>query len=70
MLLRTYKDRCLIVIPPFQILIQLLYNVMARGERRHTNVRIVGWRAALLRRGEQATDKERTLGMLGVIHVS
>ena len=42
----------------FQTLIQLLYYAMFGGERRHANVRVVGWRAALLRRGEQALDKE------------
>ena len=31
---------------------------MSTGERRHANVRVVGWRAALLWRGEQALDKE------------
>ena len=46
------------MIPPFQSLIQLLYYVMVRGERRHTNVKVVGWKAALLRHGEQAMDKE------------
>ena len=46
------------MIPPFQTLIHLLYYAMFGGERRHTNVRVVGWRAALLQRGEQALDKE------------
>ena len=46
------------MIPPFQTLIQLLYDAMSRGGRRHANVRVVGWKAALLCRGEQALDKE------------
>ena len=46
------------MIPPFQSLIQLLYYVMVGGERRHANVKVVGWKAALLQRGEQAMDKE------------
>ena len=49
------------MIPPSQILIQLLYHVMVGEERRHANVRVVGWRAALLRCGEQAMDKERDI---------
>ncbi|KAL0005911.1 hypothetical protein SO802_013472 [Lithocarpus litseifolius] len=47
------------MIPPFQTLIQLLYYTTAGEEIRHANVRVVGWRAALLQRGEQAIDKER-----------
>ena len=31
---------------------------MTRGEKWHDDVRVVGWRAALLQRGEQAIDKE------------
>ena len=30
-------------------------------ERRHANVKVVRWRAALLQRGEQAIDKERDI---------
>ncbi|XP_030923179.1 uncharacterized protein LOC115950070 [Quercus lobata] len=40
---------------------KLLYYTTARGERRHTNVKVVGWRAALLQRGEQVIDKERDI---------
>ena len=49
------------MIPPSQILIQLLYYGTVGEERRHANVRVVGWRAALLRCGEQAMDKERDM---------
>ena len=49
------------MIPLFQTLIQILYNTTVGGERRHANVRVVGWRAALLQRGEQAMDKERDI---------
>ena len=34
---------------------------MARGERKHTNVRVVQLRAALLLHGEQALDKGRDI---------
>ena len=46
---------------PFQTLIQLLYYTTVGGERRHTNARVVGWRAALLQRGEKTLDKERDI---------
>ena len=46
------------MIPSFQTLIQLLYYIMTRWEKWHADVRVVGWRAALLQRGEQAIDKE------------
>ena len=46
---------------PFQTLIQLLYYTTVGGERRHANARVVGWRAVLLQRGEQAIDKERDI---------
>lgn len=46
------------MISQFQILIQLLYHVTNGGEKSHVNVRIVGWKAALLRCGEQAMDKK------------
>ena len=49
------------MIPPFQILIQLLYYAMVRGERKHTNVMVVGWRVSLPLHGEQAIDKERDI---------
>ena len=32
---------------------------MARGEKKHANVRVVKWRVALLLLGEQTLDKER-----------
>ena len=35
-----------------------MYYVEVGGERKHTNVRVVGWKTALLQRGEQAIDKE------------
>ena len=40
---------------------QLLYYTTVGGERRHTNARVVGWRVALLQRGEQTLDKERDI---------
>ena len=43
------------------ILIQLLYYITAGEERKHTNVRVVELRAALLLRGEQTLDKERDI---------
>ena len=52
---------CQVSIPPFQTLIHLLYYTTAGGERRHANVKVVGWRAALLQRGDQAIDKERDI---------
>jgi len=38
-----------------------LYYVTAGEKRRQANVRVVGWKTALLRRGEQAIDKERDI---------
>ena len=55
------RNRCQAMIPPFQTLIQILYYTTAGGERKHANVRVVGWRAALLQRGQQAMDKERDI---------
>ena len=49
------------MIPPFQILIQLLYYAMAGGERKHANIRVVGWRVSLPLCGEQAIEKERDI---------
>ena len=49
------------MIPPFQILIQLLYYAIARRERKHANVKVVGWRVSLPLCGEQAIDKERDI---------
>ena len=34
---------------------------MVGGERKHVNIRVVEWRAALLLRGEQAIDKEKDI---------
>ena len=34
---------------------------MTRGERKHANVKVVGWKATLLQYGEQAIDKERDI---------
>ena len=34
---------------------------MVGGERKHANIRVVEWRAALLLRGEQAIDKEKDI---------
>ena len=58
---QAHKDRCQTLIRPFQTLIQLLYYTMIRGERKHANVKVVGWKAALLQYGEQAIDKERDI---------
>ena len=35
-----------------------MYYVEAGGERKHADVRVVGWKTTLLQRGEQAIDKE------------
>ena len=43
------------------IQIQLLYYVKVGGERKHIDVRVMGWKAALLQRGEQAINKERDI---------
>ena len=34
---------------------------MTRGERKYANVKVVGWKAALLQYGEQAIEKERDI---------
>ena len=46
---------------PIQTLIQILYYTMVGGERKFIDVRVVGWRVALLCRGEQVIDKERDI---------
>ena len=58
---QVHKDRCQTLSPSVQTLIQLLYYTTAREERRYTNVRVVGWRAALLQCGVQTIDKERDI---------
>ena len=42
-----------------QTLIQVLYYVMIGGERKSVNVRVVGWREALLHHEGQVLDKKR-----------
>ena len=49
------------MIPPFQILIQLLYYAMVGRERKHANVMVVVWRVSLPLHGKQAIDKERDI---------
>ena len=43
---------------------------MAKGERKSTNVRVVRWKVALLRREGQVFDKEKdTIGAKSIAHV-
>ena len=66
----VYSNSCLTLISPPQMLIQLLYHIMAGGERKNAFARILGWKAALIHCEGQTSTRKGTAWTLRALYVS